>query len=290
MNDTDLDIILAIADGQLTGQAKQDALERIAAEPELGEELAAQISAMDDLKSLEPALMTSSERAALRTALVEQLNLQPAAPLVVTTRRRPWWQPVLGIASAAALLVAIIAVPSLLSGSDDSSADIMAIAPVTTTTFATTELDADRQSSASEGDAAVTTSTILVPQVAEQEVPEFFAASPSQGETTESISTYESDEAVASGAEDETDDTIPDSTTMPLEFVATADAVAINTEAVDACLALLIDDLPEGEHTPLAATIDDGVVVVHFGTETVNGVVYTVSIDLESCVVTPLSP
>ena len=290
MNDTDLDIILAIADGQLTGQAKQDALERIAADPELGEELAAQISAMDSLKSLEPALMTSSERAALRAALVEQLNLQPAAPVVVASaRRRPWWQPVLGIASAAALVVAIIAVPSLLTGSDDSSADIVAVAPVTTTAAAA-ELDADRQGSVSANDAAVTTSTILVPKVAEQEVQEFFAASPRPTETTEANNASESDEVVASGAEDQTDGAIPDSTTIPSEFVITADTVAIDSEAVDACLALLIDDLPEGEHKPWAATIDEGVVVVHFGTDTADGVVYTVSIDLEACVVTPLGP
>ena len=56
MNDADLDIIIEITNGRLTGQAKQDALDFIAADPELSEELAIQVSAMDGLAALKTHL------------------------------------------------------------------------------------------------------------------------------------------------------------------------------------------------------------------------------------------
>lgn len=288
MNDIDLDIILAIADNRLTGQAKRDALQRIAADPELGEELAAQIATMDELKSLDPALMTPAERATLRANLIEQLHLSPATPTVVAgPQRRPWWQPALAFASAAALLVAIVAVPSMFSGSDDSSADFVAIAPATTTSVATAELDASRQGSASADNAASPTSPVLVPQIVEQEVQEFFAAAPPSSDTKGAAS---SDDAADSGTDEGTDETIPEVTAASAEAFTAAETFAINEAAIEACLETLANDLPGGNHIPRAATLDDGATVIHFGVDTSDGVVYSFSIDLEECVITSLNP
>lgn len=291
MNDTDLDIILAIADDRLTGQEKQDALERIAADPELGEELAAQISAMDDLKSLEPALMTPEERTVLRASLVEQLHLSPAAPAVITKpQRRPWWQPVLGLASAAALLIAIVAVPSMFSGSDDSSADIVAIESVATTSAASSgEFDDGDASSSSTRAAAADTiaSTIVVPVVTDEAAQEFLAAAPLSIDTT--VATI-SDEVAASGAEDEAAGDLALTDTQSVDLTSTSDPITVDAVQLENCLAALIDDLPEGTHIPMAATLDDEGTVVHFGLDTGDGVVYSVSIDLETCTITSLSP
>ena len=288
MNDTDLDIILAIADGQLTGQAKQDALERIAAEPELGEELAAQISAMDGLKSLEPALMTPSERATLRASLMEQLHLSPAAPAVVSKPQgRPWWQPVLGLASAAALLIAIVAVPSMFSGGDDSSADVVAVAPLATTS-AVVEGNARDSDGVSAADPTAPPSTVLVPQIAEEDIQDFFATSPRATVTTVATS---SDEEPASGTADEADETSPESSAASAaDLFAIAEPFSVSAATLDTCLASLRYVLPEADHIPMAVTLEDDTTVIHFGIDTDDGIVHSVSIDLETCTITSLNP
>jgi hypothetical protein len=288
MNDTDLDIILALADDQLTGEAKQAALERIAADPELGEELAAQVAAMDELRSLEPALMTSSERAALRSALVEQLNLQPAAPVVTTpSQTRPWWVPVLGLASAAALLLAIVAVPSMFSGSDDSPAEFVAIAPEATTPVDSAEElgdSGDESALAKDEVGEASLSTVVVPQIDEKDVQEFFNASPPSVDTTVSTSRGDVDDSAGVA------EASPDTTFESIERVSPADPISIDAAQLEECLILLGDSLPEGEYVPRAATLDDEATIVHFGIDASDGVVHSVSVDLETCVITSQIP
>jgi hypothetical protein len=288
MNDTDLDIILALADDQLTGEAKQAALERIAADPELGEELAAQVAAMDELRSLEPALMTSSERAALRSALVEQLNLQPAAPVVTTpSQTRPWWVPVLGLASAAALLLAIVAVPSIFSGSDDSPAEFVAIAPEATTPVDSAEElgdSGDESALAKDEVGEASLSTVVVPQIDEKDVQEFFNASPPSVDTTVSTSRGDVDDSAGVA------EASPDTTFESIERVSPTDPIAIDAAQLEECLKLLGDSLPEGEYVPRAATLDDEATIVHFGIDASDGVVHSVSVDLETCVITSQIP
>lgn len=288
MNDTDLDIILALADDQLTGEAKQAALERIAADPELGEELAAQVAAMDELRSLEPALMTSSERAALRSALVEQLNLQPAAPVVTTpSQTRPWWVPVLGLASAAALLLAIVAVPSIFSGSDDSPAEFVAIAPEATTPVDSAEElgdSGDESALAKDEVGEASLSTVVVPQIDEEDIQEFFNASPPSVDTTVSTSRGDVDDSAGVA------EASPDTTFESIERVSPTDPIAIDAAQLEECLKLLGDSLPEGEYVPRAATLDDEATIVHFGIDASDGVVHSVSVDLETCVITSQIP
>jgi len=285
MTDTDLDIILAIADGRLTGQAKSDALARIASDPGLGAELAEQIAAMEDLKALEPATMTSAERTALRSALVEQLNLQPAAPVLdMEKHRRPWWQPVLGLTSAAALLMAIVVVPSMLSGSNDSAQDVVAIAPEATTPV-------DRVAELDDGvpDAATTPSTVLVAQVAAQDVQEFFSSVSLSDATTGSTIAEDLTEAAGGASDDETPDA-SDISEAVAEPLASSALIAVDAARLEACLSSLADELPRGEHLPFAATLDAGVVTIHFGISTDDGVAYSISIALDTCSITSLNP
>jgi len=290
MTDTDLDIILAIADGRLTGRAKRDALARIATDPELGEALASQIAAMDELKSLEPALMTPSERAALRSALVEQLNLQPVAPVVEMAKlRRAWWQPVLGLASAAALLIAIVVVPSMFSSGDDSSADFVAIAPEASTSAETvTELDAgDTDTSAAEGsEAEPGTAVFVVPQVTAEELQKFFATLPPPPDSAPGTTIVG---LTGAGVGDESqgpDDGTDSSTSLrSAEPLAEGELVELNADTVAECLTDLGDALPSGELVPIAATLDNGQIVAHFGSVVDGQVSYSISIVLDTCTI-----
>jgi hypothetical protein len=299
MNDADLDIILGITNGRLTGQAKQDALDRIAADPELSEELAIQVSAMDELGALDSAHMTPSEKAILRSSLVEQLHLGPTVPVARTsTQRRPWWQ--LGLASAAALLVAIVVVPSMLSGSDDSSSDVVAIAPEATETV---DVDAERgdpnadteaktetkpetvtvtTSAAAEG-ATAATSTFALPHISEDEILEFFASQPVPIDTESDVGT---DDLATAGAEDVADETIAPSASS---FAALTE-IAVDPVQLEECLTELALDLPDGEHIPVAATLDNDVTTVHFGIASGSDIAYSVSIELESCTITSTTP
>jgi hypothetical protein len=290
MNDADLDIILEITNGRLTGQAQQDALDRIAADPELSKELAAQIAVMDELSALEPALMTPKESVSLRNSLIEQLHLEPTVPVArAATQRRPWWQ--LGLVSAAAVLVAIVVVPSMLSGNDDSSSDVVAIAPEATEAVESdanrgnpdTDADGKRETEgASDAGATANTSTTLLPHIAADEVQGFFAVPPAPIDTVSTTSTDD----LADAAEDMADETSAPSASSS----ATPDEIAIDLMQVDECLAELAPVLPVGEHTPLAVTLDGDMTTIHFGVDSGSDIEYSVSIELETCTMTSTTP
>jgi hypothetical protein len=291
MNDADLDIILGITNGRLTGQVRQDALDRIAADPELSEELAIQVSAMDELGALEPAHMTPSERDTLRSSLVKQLHLETAIPVARTsTQRRPWWQ--FGLASAAALLVAIVVVPSMLPGSDDSSSDVVAIAPEATESVdvdaersdpnADTEAKTETTSAAADG-ATAAISTVDLPHITEDDIPEFFASQPVPIDTESDVG---ADDLAAAGADDVADETIAPSASS---FAASAE-IAVDPVQLEECLTELALDLPDGEHMPMAATLDNDVTTIHFGVSSGSDISYSVSIELESCTITSTTP
>jgi hypothetical protein len=291
MNDADLDIILGITNGRLTGQDKQDALDLIAADPELSEELAIQVSAMGGLAALEPAHMTPSEKLTLRNSLVEQLHLEPAVPVARTSKQgRPWWQ--FGLASAAALLVAIVVVPSMLSGSDDSASDAVAIAPEVAESVESDvnrgdpNTDADTKTettSAAAGGATAVASTLALPHIAEDDIQEFFAASSAPIDTE---STIVADDLAAAGAEDVADETVaPSASTF-----AESEEITVDLVQLEECLTELALDLPGGEHIPMAATLDSDVTTIHFGIASGSDVAYSVSIELETCTITSTAP
>ncbi len=276
MNETDLDIVLAIADGRLAGQPKQDALERIAANPELGEALQAQLAALDALETITPASMTAPERATLHSNLIEQLNLQPAVPVPVPKQqRRPWWQPVLGLASAAALVVAIVVVPGLFSGSDDSGADIVAVAPESAS------LDESGGGSSGAESALGDGSDVTIPEVAQEDVIEFFAdAGDEAPEPAPDDILEDATDTVGDAAEEFTIST-------PM---ANLPQVTIVQAELATCLTTLGDKLPQGPLVPVAATMTNDELVVHLGIETADGVEYAVSIVLASCTITTPGP
>ena len=114
MNDTDLDLLLALADGRLSAADTEAARTRIAAEPNLATELEMQRLALDRLHDLPMPSLDETERERLHASLREQLHLEPiVVPVPVPRqRRRSWWVPVTGLATAAVVLAgALYVVP-----------------------------------------------------------------------------------------------------------------------------------------------------------------------------------
>lgn len=119
MNDADLEIIISLANGDLDGQDRIDALAHVNADPSLASELDTQISMINAVQSLPGAEMTEAERTTLHANLIEQLHLEQAPMVPVPVKRRvAWWQPAVGLASVAAVVFAIVVVPNMLSSTD----------------------------------------------------------------------------------------------------------------------------------------------------------------------------
>lgn len=288
MNETDIDIILAIAEGRLSGTSEEEALEHIAADPELGRELAAQMSAIEELQSIPPGVMTAAERTLLRQSLIEQLNLAPAdAKAIPVKQRRAWWQPMLGLATAAAFVLAIVVVPSMLGDSDDGS-DIAAIAPLTTVQdqAAVSQAEVTETTSAAASATSEGGDTTDVPEVPEDDVESFLfdAGAATEGQETTVESTKAESPSEDTGELDEAADS---DTSNDRSAPGTA---SVNSAELNACLATIQDELPEGLLIPLAATTTDTGHIVHLGIESDSGVDYAISVDLSTCSITAISP
>ena len=294
MNNTDIDLILALAEGRLSGQAKQEALQHIAENPNLGTELASQISVMEELQSMPPAHMTAQERAELRSSLIEQLHIT-AAPVVVQTtkQRRPWWQPVLGLASAAVLVLAVVIVPGMFGDGNDRSSEIVAVERESASVDDGRDA-ADPQTTAAAEDDGLGGEVVSVPLVTESDVADFFvdiagAVEPAgaQFEAEDGVTApEESPTTLEDAAADNADELDEDAAALRLA----PPAVEFDLSALDECLNSLADPLPEGDLTPHAATETDDGHIVHLGVETDSGIEYALSIEPTTCTVVPINP
>jgi anti-sigma factor RsiW len=126
MNDTELDLVLALADGRLSAADAAAARTRIAADPNLAAELKMQRLAVDRLHDLPTPTLDEAERERLHASLRAQLHLEPiTVPVPVTPqRRRSWWLPVTGLATAAVVLAGVLYVVPRVG--DQSTADNVA--------------------------------------------------------------------------------------------------------------------------------------------------------------------
>jgi hypothetical protein len=126
MNDTDLDLLLALADGRLSAADAAAARTRIAADPHLAAELEMQRLAVDRLHDLPMPTLDTAERERLHASLREHLHLEPiVVPVpVAPPRRRSWWLPVAGLATAAVVLAGVLYVVPRVG--DRSTADNVA--------------------------------------------------------------------------------------------------------------------------------------------------------------------
>ncbi len=284
MNDTDIGIILALAQGHLSGQAKTDALAYVRANSELSAELASQIAALDALQSVGSPSMTDSERTVLRSNLIEELHLD-AAPLIPSLRKRrtSFWQPVIGLASAAALVLAILVVPGMLSsGQDEATFQLAArdqgsqsgesgtdLDESTLTSVAAAEsiesLDNFDTEDGSFGSALADEDVLNVYEIAKEDLPELLDIV-----VTERSSQERSDEKLA-------------------RFRSSA-VTPIDLAALNSCLDQLFETLPDAELTPLAVTTGQQGRIVHLGVDEGTGIDRLISVDLGTCSIVGTTP
>ncbi len=124
MHTHDEDLIMALAEGSLSGAAATSAAESIAGCTRCTEDLTLQREALAALSALETPRITELETARLRRDLDTALGHSRTAAAPTPTRRRVSLKPLVGV--AAALLAIVVAVPALESisgGGDDSSGD-----------------------------------------------------------------------------------------------------------------------------------------------------------------------
>lgn len=136
MHDHNLDLIMALAEGALSGADLEAAEAEIAACEGCAVELAAQRLALDVLQSAPAPEMTELEAARMRRTLRDELGLVDPEPIARPGRSRSWrWQRVsVGLSVAAVLLLFVAVVPALDlfgAGSADDAANV-AFAPQTT--------------------------------------------------------------------------------------------------------------------------------------------------------------
>lgn len=140
MHDHELDLIMALASGSLSGAELEAAEATIAACEGCATELAAQRLALQALHDAPAPALTELEAARMRRALRDELGLVTPAPVTRETRpARFSWQRVSVALSAAAVLVLFIAIVPALDlfggGADDAATVAFA-----TTSAATEEL------------------------------------------------------------------------------------------------------------------------------------------------------
>lgn len=128
MNDQDLDLLLALAEGRLSAADAEAAQTRISANPNLAAELEMQRLVVDRLRDLPMPALSEAESLSMRAALREELHLEPAvAPVAAERRRRSWLFPLTGLATAAVVLLGVLYIVPR-TGDDSSGEDVAAVA------------------------------------------------------------------------------------------------------------------------------------------------------------------
>lgn len=292
MNDSDIEIILALAQGQLSGREEQDVLSRIEADPELANELAIQMAAIESLRSVPSPSMTIEERTTLRTNLIEQLHLEPtSAPPVPVARKVSWWQPVLGVASVALVVFAIVVVPGMFrSGADvtEMAAELPsaegggAPEPVDTT-FAAADSTA-RDKGATEG---ADGSESAPPELSPPELSNDIRSLSGEGY----VNLYEvTEEDLPVLLDVLTSADTPEVADEKLARVGFSSVTAVDLAVLDRCLETLADELPSGSLVAIGSTTSSGSQIVHLGVDSGEGIKALISIDIDTCVVTAINP
>jgi hypothetical protein len=278
MNDQDRDLIIALAQGDLSTSAAEDAAARIDADPELSSEYADQVAALEFLDSATPPTMTAAERSTLHASLTEKLGILPvAAPAPATPKKKvQWWVPVFGLATAAAVVAAFVILPN--SGQDtftevsaDLGSETEASAPQSARSPETTAASADALDFAGT-DAAATE------ELADSEAPLLAE--------DDTLSVYDTDSialddllAQADGADS------PENVRRQLSAMSFKSTVDLDRDAVNACIEDLAADLPDGVSDVLVigADTDAEATIVHLGFAFDEGIEEGLSFVLESC-------
>ena len=280
MNDQDRDLIAALAQGDLSTSAAEEATALIGADPALASEYVDQLVALRFLETATVPVMTAAERSTLHTNLTERLGLIPASPpvAVASKKKAQWWVPVFGFATAAAVVAAFVIFPN---SSQDTFAEVSAeLDGATGTTF--------QPSLASPDASGASPQTSIATQDAQDSAAIEESASALSPPTVQdsALSVYETNSAEldellneASGASS------PQSVQRQLSGKAFTDLVDLDSEEVNACLNDLDSELPDGiqEILVIGANAQDGQTIVHVGFDFGSGIEDGMSFVLESC-------
>ncbi len=120
MRDHELELIYGLASGEL--EDPSEALLLVNSSDEMRRKYEAQLQALQELRSVKPALMTDSERAALHRDLWSELRSQPER------KANPWYYRWIPVGAAAALLLGVGSVLISTSGGEDTAETFTEIA------------------------------------------------------------------------------------------------------------------------------------------------------------------
>ena len=280
MNDQDRDLIAALAQGDLSTSAAEEATALIEADPALASEYVDQLVALRFLETATVPVMTAAERSTLHTNLTERLGLIPASPpvAVASKKKAQWWVPVFGFATAAAVVAAFVIFPN---SSQDTFAEVSAELDGATGTTSQPSLASPDASGASPQ-----TSTATQDAQDSAAIEESASALSPPTVQDSALSVYETNSAEldellneASGASS------PQSVQRQLSGKAFTDLVDLDSEEVNACLNDLDSELPDGiqEILVIGANAQDGQTIVHVGFDFGSGIEDGMSFVLESC-------
>lgn len=280
MNDTDRDLVMALAQDSLSTTAAEEATARIEADPELAAEFAEQVMAVQFLQSAVPPMMSEAERSTLRTNLTTQLGLAPvASPAAVVPRKKSrWWAPAFGMATAVVVIAAFVIFPGAQQESfqevsmelEDTSASVSQAAESSPQTTAAAGAPTE-QSEGIQSDSAT--------------APPLAGGDP--------VSVYDTDTvaldellAQADGADS------PESIQRQMSGLSFKTSVDVDSEEVNACLDKLSTELPDEilEIFVIGADVEGDRTTVHVGFDSGQGVEGGLSLVLETCELVDSSP
>jgi hypothetical protein len=279
MNDQDRDLIAALAQGQLSKPAAEDAIARIETDSELASEYVDQVTALQFLQSASPPVMTPAERSTLHANLTEQLDLLPAAPPTPSSskKRVQWWVPVFGFATAAAVVAAFVIFPGSSQDTfQEVSADLESGAE-SSSKFSTASPQTTNASQDAQDSATVEESTVTEESAGAEEPPVADDGSLSVYET-ESVGLDEL-LAKADGAESR------DSVQRQISTFGFGSIIDLDSGQVDRCLSQLESEIPADvvDIHVIGAEYDEESTVIHLGFDYGSGVEDGLSFVLENC-------
>jgi len=271
MNDRDRDLIIALAQGNLSTTAAEEATARIEADPELAAEYTEQVVALQFLQSAPPPLMTGAERSALRTNLATHLGLLPVASPAATEPKKKsrWWVPAFGMATAAVVVVAFVVFP----GAQQDS-------------FQEVSMQLDEASTDSSQIAESSPQTTTAASAEDSEGAEFDSAAVAPPSVEGPVSVYETDSVALDDLLNQADGAdSTESVQRQMSDLSFKSRVDLDSDEVNACLNELSTDLPDEilEILVIGADVEGDRTTVHVGFDFGEGVDDGMSFVLESC-------
>ena len=266
MNDRDKDLIVDLLEGRLSRADSEAAMSRVADDPEFAAAYRQQMVVRDALAGQHEPMMSDAERSALRTRLVDELNIvdQPVRSRPERPIRR-WWQPVLGLTTVAAAVVAIALLPGSLGSSSSDDAG-----PADTSFNTSDGAESLPPAAGLERDAGDDTVALFAP-----------------GEPVEVVDLP--DARVEELLEATEGNTTPAEVEQNMTALGYSKSLFIDGSMIENCVDAIRSSLPAGTSSVLVLGADTtgDTTIVHLGLTMDDGIEAVVTIDLDDCSILP---